>query len=96
MAAISVGLTGLRRQLHRDGDGVAVHHRHAVAVRAHLGRERLDAIAVELAQDLLRLLLHLLFFAADEGDHVAHDVHGGDARIAGARDGLHGGGDDAW
>ena len=72
---------------------MAVHHRHAIAVRAHLGGQRLDVVAAEFAQDLLRLLLHLLFFAADEGNHVAHDVHGGHAGIAGAGDGLHGGGD---
>ena len=90
-----IGLGGLRRKLHRDGDGVAVHHRHAIAVRADLGGQRLDVIAAEIAQDLLRLLLHLLFFAADEGDHVGDDVHGRHARIAGAGDGLHGGGDHA-
>ena len=65
-------------------------------MRADLGRQRLDVIAAEIAQDLLRLLLHLLFFAADERDHVAHDVHGRHARIARAGDRLHGGGDDTW
>ena len=74
---------------------MAIHHRHAVAVRADLGGQRLDVVAREVAQDLLRLLLHLLFFAADEGNHVAHDVHGRHAGIARARDGLHRGGDDA-
>ncbi len=90
-----IGVRGLGGELHRDGDGVAVDHRDAIAVRADVGGQRLDAIAAEFAQDLLRLLLHLLFFAADEGDHVADDVHRGHAGVAGAGDGLHGGGDDA-
>ena len=36
---------GLRRKLHRDRHGVAIDHRHAIAVRAHLGGQRLDVIA---------------------------------------------------
>ena len=79
----------LRRELHRDGHGVAIDHRHAIAVRADLGGQRLDVVAGEIAQDLLRLLLHLLFFAADERNHVADDVHGRHAGIARAGDGLH-------
>ncbi len=81
-------------KLHRHGDGVAVHDGHAVAVRAHRRGEIADTVSVEVAEDLLRLLLHLLFFAADEGDHVPHNVHGRHARIARAGDGLHRGGDD--
>ena len=41
------------------------------------------------AQQLTRLDLDLLLFAADVGDHVVQDVHGGHARIARARDRLH-------
>ena len=48
-----------------------------------------------MPEDLLRLLLHLLFFAADEGHHVGHDVHRRHAGIARARNGLQRGRDDA-
>src|ERR1019366_4883285 len=88
-----VSLARLRGKCHRHGFGVAIHHGDAVAVRAHLGGQRSDVVAREIAQDLLRFHLHLLFFAADEGDHVAHDVHAGDARVSRAGDGLHGGDD---
>ena len=74
---------------------MAIDHWHAVAVRADFGGERLDVIAGEVAEDLLGLLLHFLFFAADERNDVADDVHGRHAGIAGAGDGLEGGGDDA-
>jgi len=43
-------------------------------VRAHFGRQRLDMIAGIRAQDLLRLLLHLLFFAADVRNHIGVDI----------------------
>ena len=88
-----VGFRRVRGEFHRDRLGVAVDHRHAIAVGADLGGQRLDVVAREIAQDLLRLLLHLLFFAADEGDHVAHDVHRRHAGIARAGDGLHRGDD---
>ena len=84
---------GFCSKFHRDRHRVPIHHRHAIAVRAHLRRQRLDVIADEVAQDLLRLLLHLLFFAADERDDVADDVHRRHARIARAGDGLHRGDD---
>ena len=89
MASSRSASVGFEPKFHRHRHGVAVHHRDAVAVRAHLGGEIAYVAAVELAEDLLRLLLHLLFFAADEGDHVADNVHGRHARIARARDGLH-------
>ncbi len=54
-----------------------------------------DAVTREVAQDLLRLLLHLLFFAADERNHVGVDVHRSDARITRAGNRLHGGHDHA-
>ena len=72
-----IGLAGLGGKFNRDGDGVAIDHRHAIAVRAHFGGQRLNVVAAKVAQDLLRLLLHLFFFAADERNHIAHDVHGG-------------------
>src|ERR1039458_3339532 len=69
---------------HGDRHRVAVHHRDAVAMRAHLGRQRLDVVALELTQNLLGFLLDLFFFAANKRDHVADNVHGRDARISGA------------
>jgi 3,4-dihydroxy-2-butanone 4-phosphate synthase len=41
-------------------------------------------LAVQAAEQLQRLFLHLLFFVLDEGDDVAEDVHRSDAGIAGA------------
>ena len=67
-----------------------------VAMRADLGRQRFDMIAAQGAQNLLRLLLHLLFFAADEAEsRCAMMSMEGTPGIAGAGDGLHGGDDDA-
>ena len=57
-------------------------------MRAHLGVQVADVISGEIAQDLLRLLLHLFFFAADERNHVGVDVHRRHARIARAGDRL--------
>src|SRR5207248_4955010 len=77
------------RKLQAHSFGVPVHYRYAIAVRADLRRQRLDVVALEIAQDLLRLLLHLLLFTTDERHHVADNIHGGDARIARAADRLH-------
>ncbi len=71
-----------------------IHHSYAIAVRADFGRQRLNAVAGKSAHDLLGLLLHLLFFAADERNYVAQDIHGRHAWITGARNGLQGGRDD--
>jgi hypothetical protein len=60
-------------------------------LRAHARGQRLDGVAFELAQQLQRLLFHLLFFAADVGNHVVENVHRRHAGIARAADGLHGG-----
>jgi hypothetical protein len=73
---------------------VAVDDRNAIATGAHARRERLDGVAFQLAEQLERLLFHLLFFVADVGNDVVEDVHGGHAGIARAADGLHGGGED--
>ena len=89
------GFRRLARELDRHGDQVTVHNRNTIAVRADLGFEGAEAVGHDLAQDLLSLPLHLLFFAADEGDDIRVDVHGRDARISGARDGLHRCGDHA-
>ena len=75
------------RELDRHGDGVAIDDRHAVGVGADAHRVRLAAAVA--AENLLRLGLHLLFFAADVGHDVAEDVERGHAGIAGAGHRLH-------
>ena len=71
-----------------DGDAVA-RGRDAQAVLLDKGL----AGVVEPAEDLAGLGLELVLLARDEGHDVVDDVHGRDARVAGAGDGLHG--DDA-
>ena len=78
-------------ELHRYRDHVPIHYGNAVAMGAYFCRERLDCAGEEVAQDLLRLLLHLFFFVADERNYIGGDVHGCYAGIACAGDGLHGG-----
>lgn len=51
------------------------------------------AVVGDGAEDLAGLGLELVLLAADEGDDVVNHVHARHARVAGARDGLHG--DDA-
>ena len=73
--------------------------RHPIARRRHAERlarahiKRLDAIVPvdEAPEDLEGLPLHLLFFAADEGNDVVEDVEAGYAGVSRTRDGLHGG-----
>ena len=45
---------------------------------------------VEGSEDLLGFGFKFIFFAGDVGDDVVEDVHGGDAGVAGAGDGLGG------
>ena len=73
-----------------DGDAfeVAVHDRHAIAMSAEAEAGIHEARAVPFAEQFLRLGFHLFFFAADERDDVALDVHGGNAGIACAGNGL--------
>src|SRR5579864_8024678 len=70
---------------------MSVFHGHAVAVRAERKIGVDDARTVERSQQLARFRFHLVFFFGDVGNHVAQDVHGRDAGIARAADGLHGG-----
>src|SRR3954454_4284672 len=49
----------LRFQLHGNGFGVSVFHRHTVTLRADRERRRNNALAVQTAEQLERLLLHL-------------------------------------
>ena len=58
-------------------------------MRAHAGVQRQQLSVREAAEDLLRFLLHLFFFAADKGNDVAKDVHRRDARITRAGNSLH-------
>lgn len=75
---------------------MTVHDGNAVARSGHAQGGLLDeggAGVIDGAEDLAGLGLELVLLALDEGDDVVHDVHGGDARVTGAGDGLHG--DDA-
>lgn len=95
-----LGLVGRGRgpALEGEGDagGVAVHDGDAVAgggdAEGGLLGEGCPRV-VEGAEDLAGLGLELVLLAADEGHDVVDDVHGAHARVARARDGLHG--DDA-
>src|SRR5216683_3783341 len=73
-----------------DGNAfeVAVDDRHAIAVGTEAEAGVHEARAIPLAEELLRFGLHFFFFAADEGNDVALDVHRSDAGITGAGDGL--------
>ncbi len=82
-------------QLDRDALGVAVFDGNAVAVRAHACRIGTNRSAIERAEQLHRLGLHLFLFIADEGDNIAQDVERWHARIARSADGLHGADEDA-
>ncbi len=90
-----IGEARVGGEFDRNRNSVAVHHRDAVAVRADFGGERLDVVAGEVDQNLLRFLLHLFLFSTDKGDDVTDDVHGGDTGVAGTGDGLEGGDDNA-
>jgi hypothetical protein len=67
---------------------VAVKDGHAVAMRAEAEAGIYKTCAVPFAEELLRLGLHLFFFAVDERNDVAVDVHGSDAGITRARNRL--------
>ena len=68
-------LGGLLLKAYKHGSGVAVGDRHAEALG---GDHRLfgvhDMVALNVAPQLERLALALLFLAADVGDHVVHDL----------------------
>lgn len=87
---------GAALEAEADTSRVAVHDGDAVArgrdAEAALLDKGLGAV-VEAAEDLARLRLELILLALDVGHDVVDDIHGRDARVAGARDGLHG--DDA-
>ena len=74
-----------------DGDrlGVPVPHRDPATGRANHEIRR-PVLAVPGAEELARLLGHLLLFSADEGNDVIDHVERRHARVAGAGDGLHG------
>ena len=73
-----------------DGDAleVAVDDRHAVAMGAEADAGVNEPRAIPFAEQLLRLGFHFIFFAADERNDVALNIHRGDAGIACAGDGL--------
>src|SRR5271166_705305 len=68
---------------------MAIFHGHAVALRAHSEGSGHHARAVERAQQLLRFLLHLLFFVLDVRNHVAEDIERRNSWISRAADRLH-------
>ena len=53
-------------------------------MRADFGSERTNVITGKITQNLLSLLLHFFFFAADEWNYVGINVHGRHTRISGA------------
>src|SRR5215469_8123098 len=88
---VQFGQRRLGGQFYGNSDGVAIDHGYAITMRAYGGRQRLDVVAAEFTQDLLGFLLHLFLFAADERNHIGHNVHGSDARITRAGNGLQSG-----
>lgn len=76
----------------RDACCVAVHHRYPIAGGRYpqfgVSLEGGDVLA-EVAQDLLRLGLQLVFFTRDERHDVVQDVHAAHARITSPRYSLH-------
>src|ERR1035437_6268176 len=81
--------TGSLFERHRQAHRVSILHRHAIRVRAHDERRRLDGRSYEASEHLLHLALDLRLFIADIGDDVAEDVERGNAGIARAGDRLH-------
>lgn len=87
------GRGGLALEVEADAGGVAVHDGDAVAGSGDAEGALLDKgrlVRADGAEDLAGLSLELILLARDEGHDVVDDVHGGHARVAGARDGLHG------
>ena len=71
------------------GLGVAVADRNTIAMRREREAGVDEALPIPCAEELLRLLLHLLFFLGDERDDVVERVERCDAGIARAGDRLH-------
>jgi len=69
---------------------VAVEDGNAVAMGTEAEAGVDEANAVPFAEEFLRLGFHFFFLAADERDDVGVNVHGGNAGIARAGDGLQG------
>lgn len=84
-----------------DGHGMAIDDGDAVAGRrdaegmgsVHVEGELAVVVLDDAAEDLEGLPFDLFFLAGDVGDDVVGDVEGGDAGVARAGDGLHGGDD---
>lgn len=90
--ALLGGGRGLALELEADAGRVAVHDSDAITRSRYAQGLLLDkglAVGVDGAEDLPGLGLELVLLALDEGHDVVHDVHAGDARVAGAGDGLH-------
>src|SRR5215469_4667253 len=80
-----------RLQLHRHRLRVPVLHRDTIAVGGHAEAGILDTMAVQLAEELSRLLFHLLFFVLDERNHIAENVERRYTGISCTAHRLHGG-----
>ena len=70
MADCDIGNGRLAGEFDGGGDDVAIGDSNAIAVRTDSRGQRNDGAVRESAEDFLRLLLHLLFFGADEGNDV--------------------------
>src|SRR5690606_23121781 len=79
---------GLIAQAEVDRLQVAVAHRYAVALRADADRGVAEGVAVPVSEQLARLALDLLLFAADIGHDIVDQVERRHARVAGRGAGL--------
>ncbi len=70
--------------------------RHPVTHHRDVERRGFEGSVHETPEHLGRLLLDLLFFILDEGDHVAKNVEAGDARVTRTADRLHRGHEHAF
>src|SRR5439155_20386280 len=73
-----------------DGDAseTAVNNWNAIAMSTQAQAGVNKSRAIPFAEQLLRLKFHFFFFAADEGNDVALNIHRRDAGITGAGDSL--------
>src|SRR5438309_1354412 len=81
------------RELYADRCHVPVAHVDAVALRAHFDRGIVNRPAIKIPQQLQSFGFDLLFFTADEWNHVVGGVKRSYAWIASARKRLHRGND---
>ncbi len=78
-------------ELDRDTDEVSIHHRDSIRLGAHGERRWTEDPSGDRPEEFLRLGFQFFLLAGDQGQGVAEDVEGWDARVSGARDRLQGG-----